>query len=68
MRSARSGRRGDGFWHLSMDLHSAGQPVAAAVPLCFAAGTWLFLAAVLALRALRESPRFAREAGSPAVR
>ena len=35
--------------------------------LWFAAGTWLFLAAVLALRVLYEPGRFAREARSPAA-
>ena len=50
-----------------MDLYSVGQPVEAAVLLWFAAGTWLFLAAVLALRVLYEPGRFAREARSPSA-
>jgi tellurite resistance protein TehA-like permease len=52
---------------LCVDLYSVGQPVGAAILLWFAAGTWLFLAAVLALRVLCEPARFAREARSPAA-
>ena len=52
---------------LCVDLYSVGQPVEAAILLWFAAGTWLFLAAVLALRVLYEPGRFAREARSPAA-
>ena len=52
---------------LCVDLFSVGQPVEAAILLWFAAGTWLFLAAVLALRVLYEPGRIAREARSPAA-
>jgi tellurite resistance protein TehA-like permease len=52
---------------LCVDLYAVGQPVAAAILLWFAAGTWLFLATVLALRVLYEPGRFAREARSPAA-
>ena len=52
---------------LCVDLFAVGQPVEAAISLWFAAGTWLFLAAVLALRVLSEPARFAREARSPAA-
>ena len=52
---------------LCVDFYSVGQPVEAAVLLWFAAGTWLFLAAVLALRVLYEPARFAGEARSPAA-
>jgi tellurite resistance protein TehA-like permease len=52
---------------LCVDLYAAGQPEVAAVLLWFAAGTWLFLAAVLALRVLNEPGRFACEARSPAA-
>jgi hypothetical protein len=45
---------------LCMDLAAVGQPVEAAILLWFAVGTWLFLAAVLALRVLSEPGRFAR--------
>jgi tellurite resistance protein TehA-like permease len=55
------------FGILSVDLHAVGQPAAAAVSLWLAAGTWLFLAAVLAQRELREPGRLAREARSPAT-
>jgi tellurite resistance protein TehA-like permease len=50
-----------------VDLYSVSQPVVAAILLWFAAGTWLFLAAVLALRGLCEPGRFACEARSPAA-
>jgi hypothetical protein len=50
-----------------VDLYSVGQPVLAAILLWFTANTWLFLAAVLALRVLYEPGRFAREARSPAT-
>jgi tellurite resistance protein TehA-like permease len=52
---------------LCVDLYSVGQPVLAAILLWFAAGTWVFLAAVLTLRVLHEPGRFAREARSPAA-
>jgi hypothetical protein len=52
---------------LCVDLYSVGQPVEAAILLWFAAGAWLFLAAVLAQRVLHEPGRFAREARSPAA-
>jgi tellurite resistance protein TehA-like permease len=52
---------------LCVDLYVVGQPVAAAILLWFAAGTWLFLAAVLAQRVLYERGRFADEARSPAA-
>ena len=52
---------------LCVDLYSVGQRVEAVIVLWFAAGTWLFLAAVLALRVLSEPGRFAREARSPAA-
>lgn len=52
---------------LCVDFYSVGQPVEAAILLWFAAGTWLFLAAGLALRLLCEPARFAREARSPAA-
>jgi tellurite resistance protein TehA-like permease len=52
---------------LSVDLYSVGQPDEAAILLWLAAGTWLFLAAVLALRVLHEPGRFAREATTPAA-
>ncbi len=52
---------------LCVDLYSVGQPAGAAIVLWFAAGTWLFLAAVLALRVLYERGRFASEARSPAA-
>jgi hypothetical protein len=52
---------------LCVDLYSVGHPVEAAILLWFAAGTLLFLAAVLALRLLYEPGRFAREARSPAA-
>jgi tellurite resistance protein TehA-like permease len=52
---------------LCVDLYSVGQPVVAAILLWFAAVTWLFLAAVLAQRVLREPGRFARGARSPAA-
>ena len=52
---------------LCVDLYSVGQPVGAAILLWFAAGTWLFLAAVLALRVRYEPDRFAREARAPAA-
>jgi tellurite resistance protein TehA-like permease len=50
---------------LCVDLSLVGQPVAASVVLWFTAATWLFLAAVLALRVLHEPGRFAREARTP---
>jgi tellurite resistance protein TehA-like permease len=52
---------------LCVDLYSVGQPVLAAILVWFAAGTWLFLAAVVVLRVLQESRRFVREARSPAA-
>lgn len=52
---------------LCVDLYSVGQPVLAAILLWFAAGTWLFLATVLALRARHEPGRFACEARSSAA-
>jgi len=52
---------------LCVDLYSVGQPVEAAILLWFAAVTWLFLTAILALRVLYEPGRFTREAGSPAA-
>jgi uncharacterized membrane protein len=52
---------------LCVDLYAVGQPEVAAVLLWFAAGTWLFLAAVLAQRVLNEPGRFACEARSPAA-
>jgi tellurite resistance protein TehA-like permease len=52
---------------LCVDLYSVGQPAVAAILLWFAAGTWLFLAAVLALRVRHQPGRFAREARSPAA-
>jgi tellurite resistance protein TehA-like permease len=50
---------------LCVDLYSVGQTVLSAFLLWLAAGTWLFLAAVVALRVLYKPGRFAREAGSP---
>ena len=50
-----------------MDLYSVRQPVLAAIMLWFTAGTWLFLAAVLAQRVRHEPDRFAHEARSPAA-
>jgi tellurite resistance protein TehA-like permease len=52
---------------LCADLYAVGQPVLAAIFGWFAAATWLFLAAVLALRMLHERDRFIREARSPAA-
>jgi hypothetical protein len=51
---------------LCVDLYSVRQPVLAAIMLWFTAGTWLFLAAVLAQRVRHEPDRFAHEARSPA--
>jgi tellurite resistance protein TehA-like permease len=52
---------------LCVDLYSVRQPVLAAIMLWFTAGTWLFLAAVLAQRVRHEPDRFAHEARSPAA-
>jgi tellurite resistance protein TehA-like permease len=52
---------------LCVDLYSVRQPVLAAIMGWFTAGTWLFLAAVLAQRVRHEPDRFAREARSPAA-
>ena len=52
---------------LCVDLYSVRQPVLAVIMLWFTAGTWLFLAAVLAQRVRHEPDRFAREARSPAA-
>ncbi len=52
---------------ISVDLHLVGQPAAAVVSLGLAAGTWLFLGAVVAQRALREPGRLAREVSRPAA-
>jgi tellurite resistance protein TehA-like permease len=52
---------------LCVDLYSVRQPVLAAIMLWFTAGTWLFLAAVLAQRIRHEPDRFAHEARSPAA-
>ena len=46
---------------LCVDLYSVRQPVLAAIMLWFTAGTWLFLAAVLAQRVRHEPDRFAHE-------
>ena len=47
---------------LCVDLYSVGQRVEAVIVLWFAAGTWLLLAAVLALRVRYEPGRFGLEA------
>jgi tellurite resistance protein TehA-like permease len=52
---------------LCVDLYTVGQPLVASVLLWFAAGSWLFLAAVLAQRARHEPGRFGCEARSPAA-
>jgi tellurite resistance protein TehA-like permease len=55
------------FGILSVDFHSVGQPAAAVVLLWLASASWLFLAGVVALRALRERDRFVRETKVPAA-
>ena len=52
---------------LCVDLYSVRQPGLAAIVGWFTAGTWLFLAAVLAQRVRHEPDRFAHEARSPAA-
>ena len=52
---------------VSIDLHSAHQPVLSAVMLWFAAGVWLLLAVMLGIRLAYQRDRFEREASSPAA-
>jgi tellurite resistance protein TehA-like permease len=52
---------------LCVDLYTVGQRAEAAILLWFAAVSWLFLAAMLALRVLYDPGRFAAEARSPAA-
>ncbi len=52
---------------VSIDLHSAHQPVLSAIMLWFAAGVWLLLAVMLGMRLAYQRDRFEREASSPAA-
>ena len=52
---------------VSIDLHSAHQPLLSAIMLWFAAGVWLLLAVMLGMRLAYQRDRFEREASSPAA-